>query len=113
MLLPPKFHKGNLTLEKLQKECESIQDHEIAKLVHLQGAIVEVPVNEENNFNQAQYFTLDDIMKVPELKFIEVEDETKIPSMIANELENKLLLIFNEVLFIEDKETRVLGFGKV
>lgn len=108
-----KFHRANLSLAKLQEECEGVQGGIPGKLVHLQGAEVEIPVNNQNKFNRAQYVEIGNLDPTPTLKFEKVEKPADIPSMIAKALADKFLLIFDEILFVEDKEQRVLGFGKV
>jgi hypothetical protein len=111
-----KFHSGQLTLKALRDECQALQEHDVSKLVHLQGAKVQNPANNQTKFNQAQYVSLnDDFTKIPTLTFIAVDDPSKIPSIIADQLKpgGGGLLIFDEILFVEDKEQRALGFGKV
>lgn len=110
--MDPKFHPGNLSLPKLQEQCQAFQNLTPAKLVHLQGAEVETPVKGQTKFNRGIYVELGDLDKVPQLKFVQVDDPSKIPSMIADELQEHFLFIFDEKLFVNNAEQRVLGFGK-
>lgn len=107
-----KYHRPSLKLEQLQAECQGVQVGIPAKLVHLQAANVEVPVNNQNKFNQGQYVEVGIMDKVPTLKFEKVENPSDIPSMIADALKLNYLLIFDELLYIENQTQRVLGFGK-
>ena len=106
-----KFHSANLTLDGLRDECQSLQDHDTTKLVHLQGATVQNPVNDQTKFNQAQYVGVSHFSKVPELKFVQVEDPNDIPTMISDAMQEGGQLIFDEIVFVENQEQRVLGFG--
>src|SRR5215207_6207621 len=100
-----KFHRGNLTLDVLRDECQALQEHDITKLVHLQGAKVENAVNNQTQFNQAQYVGLDDdFTKIPVLTFIAVTNPSQIPTIISSQLQKGALLIFDEILFVENKE---------
>jgi hypothetical protein len=111
-----KFHRGSLTLKALRDECQALQEHDVTKLVHLQGANVENAVNNENKFNQAQYADLNgDFTKIPRLTFMAVTDASQIPTIISDQLKptGGGNLIFDEILFIEGKEQRTLGFGKL
>ena len=109
-----KFHSGKLSLATLRDECQALQEHDVSKLVHLQGAKVQNPVNDQTTFNQAQYVSLDDdFTKIPVLTFIAVSNPSQIPSIIATQLGEGRTLIFDEVLFVNNKEQRALGFGKV
>jgi len=108
-----KFHSGQFTLSDLRDECQALQEHDKTKLVHLQGAKVENPVKNQTKFNQAQYSAVAKISLIPELTFIKVDDPGKIPSIIADQLAVGGMLIFDEILFIQGNEQRVVGFGKV
>jgi hypothetical protein len=108
-----KFHSANLTLDELRDQCQALQEHDMAKIVHLQGAKVENPVDSETNFNQAQYVGVADILNIPELKFVAVNNPSEIPSIIADILAEGGQLIFDEVLFVKRQEQRVLGFGNL
>ena len=108
-----KFHSGQHTLSDLRDECQALQEHDKTKLVHLQGAKVQNAVNNQTKFNQAQYAGVSQFSLIPELTFIKVDDVSKIPSIIAEQLAAGRLLIFDEILFVQDKEQRVVGFGKV
>ena len=109
-----KFHRGNLSLDVLRDECQALQEHDVTKLVHLQGAKVENAVDDQTQFNQAQYVGLDDdFTLIPVLTFIAVNDPGQIPTIISNQLQRGAMLIFDEVLFVNNQEQRALGFGKV
>lgn len=107
-----KFHSGQLSLSDLRDDCQTLQEHDKTKLVHLQGAKVENAVNNQTTFNQAQYASVKPSL-IPELTFIKVDDPGKIPSIIAEQLAVGGMLIFDEILFVQGKEQRVVGFGKV
>ncbi len=106
-----KFHSADLTLDELRDQCQALQEHDITKLVHLQGAKVQNPVNNETIFNQAQYVSVGNFSNIPELKFVKVDDPSKIPSIISDSLVEGAQLIFDEILFVKKLEQRVLGFG--
>jgi hypothetical protein len=110
--MEPEFHHANLALPALQKECQTFQEITPAKLTDLQAADVEEPVNGETKFNQGQYTELGVMDPVPELKFVQVDDPTKVPTMIADALKDKFLLIFDKTLYVSSEKQRVLGFGK-
>ncbi|HEX8748866.1 MAG TPA: hypothetical protein VF717_16955 [Pyrinomonadaceae bacterium] len=110
--MEPKFHPGNLSLAQLRDQCQAFQNLTPAKLVHLQGASIENPVSGQTKFNQGVYVKIGDLDKVQELKFVQVTDPTKIPTMIGDQLQDKFLFIFDEILFVSNQEQRVLGFGK-
>ena len=110
--MEPKYHHANLELPALQKECQAFQEMTPAKLTDLQAADVEEPVNGETKFNQGQYTELGVMDPVPELKFVPVDDPTKVPSMIADALQQHFILIFDKTLYVSNEKKRVLGFGK-
>jgi hypothetical protein len=110
--MEPQFHHGNLTLPALQNECQAFQEITPAKLTDLQAADVAEPVNGETKFNQGQYTEIGAMDTVPELKFVQVVDPTKVPSMIADALQQQFILIFDKTLYVENEKQRVLGFGK-
>lgn len=107
-----KYHSAHLELNALQDECQALEEHDKTKLVHLQAAEVQNPVNDQTKFNQAQYVGVAHVGEIPELTFIAVDDATKVPSIIADQLALGALLIFDETLFVKNEEQRVLGFGK-
>ena len=109
-----KFHSGQFTLDKLRDECQAIQEHDVSRLVHLQGAKIREPGNGQTIFNQAQYVGLDDdFTKIPVLTFVAVTDPSKIATITSAQLQQGRQGIFDEILFVNGKEQRVLGFGKV
>lgn len=113
-----KFFSGQLKLDALRDVCQSLQGHGnpgFMKLVHLQGAKVQEPLNNQTQFNQAQFVSVDHFKDIPQLTFIAITDPSKIPSIISDQLKpgGGGLLIFDEILFVEGKEQRALGFGKV
>jgi hypothetical protein len=108
-----KFHSANLTLDELRDQCQALQEHDVTKLVHLQGATVETSVNDQTIFNQAQYVVVSHFSAIPELQFVKVDDPDDIPSMITDALAKGGKLIFDEIVFVNKQEQRVLGFGIV
>jgi hypothetical protein len=110
--MDPKYHSAKLTLPQLQKECQAVQEITPAKLTDLQAADVATPVNGETKFNQGQYTEIGVMDTVPELKFVQVDDPTKVASMIADALLEHFLLIFDHTLYVSNQKKRVLGFGK-
>jgi hypothetical protein len=112
-----KFLSGQLKLNALRDQCLSLQGHGnpgFMKLVHLQGAKVEEALNNQTQFNQAQFVSVPKFKDTPQLTFIAVTDPSKIPTIISDQLKKDGggLLIFDEILFVEGKEQRTLGFGK-
>ena len=110
--MDPIYHHANVTLPALQKECQTVQEDTPAKLTDLQAADVAEPVNGETKFNRGQYTKLGFMDTVPVLNFVQVDDPTKVPSMIADALKEQFILIFDKTLYVENKKQRVLGFGK-
>lgn len=113
-----KFFSGQLTLAALRDQCQVFQGHNqsgFLKLTHLQGVVVQEPLNNQTQFNQAQFVNVDHFRDMPKLTFIAVDDPKKIPSIIADQLkpEGGGLLIFDEIVFVGGKEQRTLGFGKL
>jgi|GEM_PF-5218923 hypothetical protein len=113
--MQPILHRATLTLGELQSECLAVENGSqgvFAKLVHLQAADLEVPVNSQNKFNEGRYVEIGDNDPIQELKFIPVEDPNDIPTQISDQLQDKFLLIFDELLYVQDNQQRVLGFGR-
>lgn len=109
-----KLHKPTLSLDGLRDECQFIQNKFEHKLVHLQGVEYEIPVNEQNHFNKADYADLGgDLTKIPKLVFKEINGPGDVV-IAENEMKQaKGKFIFDEILFIEGDEQRVIGFGVV
>lgn len=105
---------GKASLDELKRACENTQNTQKAKLVHCQGGINEAATGEDDKFfNQAQFVTVEKLKHIyDELIFVEVEDAGDIPSLVAGQMANRALLIFNETLIVQNKEKRVLGFGR-
>lgn len=110
--MEPEFHHGNLTLPALRNECQAFQEITPAKLTDLQAADVEEPVDGETKFNRGQYTEIGFMDTVPELKFVQVDDPTQVPTMIAAALQEQFILIFDKTLYVSNETQRVLGFGK-
>jgi hypothetical protein len=108
----PKYHSADLTLEQLKTECVTIQNHDVAKLVHLQGVDVAVVVNNQNHFNEARYADVGDIFKIPKLVFIAVNSSAEAITAHSNMVAAKGTFIFDEILYISGKQQRVFGYGK-
>lgn len=111
-----KFHSANLTLSVLRDECTIIQEHEPgqAKLVHLRGVEVELPVNNQNKFNKAEYDGLNgDFSKMPELVFKKINQPGDVITAHSNMAADNGYFIFDEILYIQGNEQRVFGYGIV
>lgn len=109
----PKYHSANLSLEALRNECTAIQNHDEAKLVHLQGADVEIVVNDQNHFNEARYAPVDDIFSIPELVFIAVNSSAEAITAHSDMVADNGTFIFDEMLYIKGAKQRVFGYGKL
>lgn len=107
-----KLHKPSLSLDELKAECEFIQNKFEHKLVHLQGAELQIPVNEQNHFNKADYADLGgDLTKIPRLIFKPITGPGDLV-IVENEMKQaKGKFIFDEILFIKGSEQRVFGYG--
>ncbi len=108
-----KLHRPNLTVTQLQAECQFIQGLE-HKLVHLQGAEYEIPVNDQNHFNKGDYTSVDgDFSKVPELVFKAINGPGDLVIAQADRTARGGYFIFHEKLYIQGGEKEVYGFGIV
>ena len=108
-----KLHRASLTIKQLRDECQFIQGLE-HKLVHLQGANVEMPVNDQNHFNKGDYTSVDgDFSKVPELVFKAIDGPGDIVIAQGERQAKGGYFIFHEKLYIEDVEQEVYGYGIV
>lgn len=107
-----KFHSGNHALDSLRDECMFVQNKEQQKLVHLQGAEVEIPVNSEQKLNKAEYSSVNgDFSKIPELVFKPILSPQDIVTGHSQIAAAGGYFIFDEILFIGGQEQRVLGYG--
>lgn len=107
-----KLHLGTLSLGTLLNECLTLQEHNDSKLVHLQGAVVEVVVNNEDKFNRADYASVDgDFSKIPDLRFNEINGPGDIVIAEAQMKADGGYFIFDEILFVSGNEQRVFGYG--
>lgn len=107
-----KLHLGSMSLNSLLNECLTLQEHNDWKLVHLQGARVEVVVNNEDIFNRADYASVNnDISQIPDLRFLEINGPGDLVIAEAAMKEDRGYFIFDEMLFVENAEQRVYGYG--
>jgi hypothetical protein len=96
---------GDLNLDELVLECGTIQNVAFCKLIHLEK-MGEVG---GTKFNFGAFAEVK-IGNVPLPTFITIDAEDNVASIIADQLAQSKLLIFDEDIFVEGKITRVLGF---
>lgn len=107
-----KYHSAKLTLDALKGECEYIQNKEEAKLVHLQAVEVEIPVNNQKQYNKADYADVGgDLTKIPRLVFTAVNSSEDSITAHSDMVADNGYFIFDEILYIEGEEQRVFGYG--
>ncbi len=107
-----KYHSGGLTVEGLRKECSALQNHDEVKLTHLQGANVELVINNEHHVNQADYADIGgDLTKIPELVFVPINGPGDLVIANSEMTERNGYFIFDEILYIGNNEQEVFGYG--
>lgn len=111
--MEPIYHSFNLTLDELKDECEAYQSGASAKLIHLQAAEVEVPVNTQKKFNQGRYVKKGLLDPEQKLMFREIKTDADFAQAASDALAGKYYtLIFNEMVFVSGTAARVVGYGK-
>lgn len=97
---------GDATLEEIRLTCGSTENLEICKLVHLS----KMPIVNDKRRNMASFAEVNIEDEVPDLVLVAVPSGGNAASLIANQLSQGKLLIFDETIFVESKDTEVLGF---
>ncbi|MEQ1923906.1 MAG: hypothetical protein ABL952_15480, partial [Pyrinomonadaceae bacterium] len=108
--MEPIYHSFNLTLDELRDECSAYQAGASAKLIHLQAAEVEVPVNTQKKFNQARYIKKGNLDPEQELMFREIKTDADLAQAASDALAGGFQTpIFNEMVFVSGTAVRVVG----
>jgi hypothetical protein len=98
---------GGATLEQIKLTCGTTENLEFCKLVHLEKR----PVVNVKRTNLATFTEVDPAGEIPaDLALIAVPLGVSAASIIATQLQNGKLLIFDEPIFVENNDTEVLGF---
>jgi hypothetical protein len=97
---------GSATLEEIRLTCGTTENMEICKLVHLS----KLPVVGNKRRNMAAFAEVEIEDVVPDLLLVAVPQGGNAASLIAEQLAQGKLLIFDETIFVEDKDAEVLGF---
>jgi hypothetical protein len=97
---------GDATLEQIRLTCGTTENAEICKLVHLSKR----PLVGDKRSNIASFaeVNLEDV--VPDLALVAVPPGGNAASLIADQLAKGKMLIFDEIIFVQNKDTEVLGF---
>ena len=102
----PRRIRGDFDLEMLEDRCGTIQNMSSCKLVRITKKTDEP----EGKFNLALFETVPLDAIAPKPIFISIEDATKIPSIIADQIAQNRKFIFDSLIYVSNNEKRVLGF---
>jgi hypothetical protein len=97
---------GDATLDQLRLTCGTTENLEICKLVH----ISKMAIVGDKRRNMASFAEVNIEDVVPDLVLVAVPPGGNAASLIADQLAQSKLLIFDETIFVENKDTEVLGF---
>jgi hypothetical protein len=97
---------GGATLEEIRLTCGTTENLEICKLVHLS----KMPVVGGKRRNMASFAEVGIEDVVPDLVLVAVPPGANAASLIADQLAEGKLLIFDETIFVENEDEEVLGF---
>ncbi|HEX8147811.1 MAG TPA: hypothetical protein VF591_11580 [Pyrinomonadaceae bacterium] len=97
---------GSATLDEIRLTCGTTENVEICKLVHLR----KLPVVNDRRRNMASFAEVEIEDEVPDLVLVAVPKGGNAASLIADQLAKGRQLIFDETIFVENKDTEVLGF---
>jgi hypothetical protein len=104
--LEPIRIKGSYDLEDLQNRCGTIQNLVPCKLLRITKKTDEP----SGKFNAGLFETVDIGAATPLPEFVEVDDPTHIPSIVAAQMQAGRKMIFDSTIYVSNVETRVLGF---
>jgi hypothetical protein len=104
--LDPIKAKGSFDLQDLMNRCETIQNLVPCKLIRITKKVDEA----NGKFNALLFEEVDIGKTVPAPELIEIVDPTKIPSIIAEQMQANRKAIFDSAIYVQDVETRVIGF---
>lgn len=111
--MEPVYHSYNLTLANLLQECEAYQSGASAKLIHLQAAEVEMPINTPKKFNEARYVKKGNLDPEQKLMFREIKTDADLAQAASDALASGFNTpIFNEMVFVSGNAVRVVGYGR-
>jgi hypothetical protein len=97
---------GSATLDETRLTCGTTENMEICKLVHLR----KLPIVNDKRRNMASFVEVEIEDEVPDLVLVAAPKGGSTASLIADQLSQGRQLIFDETIFVENKETEVLGF---
>lgn len=104
--LDPIKVRGDFDLEDLANKCGTVQNLVPCKLVRITKKTDEPT----GKFNAALFEEVPVGNTPPKPFFIEIDDPTKIPSIIAEQMTQNRKMIFDSTIFVQNVETRVIGF---
>lgn len=112
--MEPIYHSSNLTLDELVSEIKGYQAGMSVRLIHLQGAQVQIPVKTDKKYNQATYVKKDSLDPEQDLLFKVIITEADYAQAASDAIAKKFNIpIFNELVFVNGNSVRVVGFGKI
>lgn len=99
---------GSLTLDQIRLTCGTTENLEFCKLTRLK----KLPAGDDGkNWNLAQFEDVDPADPTPpDLVLVAVPPGGNAATIIADQLAKGKKSIFDEHIFVEDKDTEVLGF---
>ena len=99
--------RGDLDLEDLQNFCITVQNMSICKLIRISKKSDEPP-GQKFNLAIFEEVGVNDVVADPVL--VALRNDADLAEIIANHLANGKKFVFDAVIFVESKESRVLGF---
>lgn len=98
---------GSATLDEIQRTCGTTENMEFCKLVHMEKR----PVVDNKRSNLATFAEIDPAGEIPpDLVLIAVSEGESAASIIATQLQQGKLLIFDEHIFVRGIDSEVLAF---
>lgn len=100
---------GRLSLAEQELKCGEIQNSAVCKLVHMSkmGEVDGV------KFNLAVFVEVDIGDDIPPPEFVRVPPGGSVATIIADQLAQQRVMIFDEIIFASNQEARVMGFQKI
>lgn len=104
--LEPIKIRGDYDLEDLTNRCGTIQNLVPCKLIRV------TKKNDEGTAksNAALFEEVDIGSTPPPPTFVKIENPERIPSIIAEQMGENRKMIFDTTIYVQNVETRVLGF---
>lgn len=106
---------GSATLDDTRRACKVFQQDETARLTKIEGIINDKEDGTEVKLNQATFEKVGNVLKVKELKFIDVSTNQGIADALAANATHNPLIGPNQnefEIWVEDELTKVQVFAK-